>query len=147
MGVVETTSFEQEFTHKDKGLILVDLPGCGTMNWPKETYIDRLKLLSYDCFLLVTTDKFTENDVFPYRELTRCGKPCFVLRNQFDRAVEDGFHDNGLSEKEVRRQIETNIRANLQPAPPERIYFASGRHPPSMIWRGSSMTFRIRSAG
>ena len=116
VGVVETTSREQEFTHEGKGLILVDLPGIGT-------------LLTYDSFLLVTTERFTENDVFLYRELTSRGKPCFVLRNKFDRAIEDGLHDNGLSAEEVRRQIEADIRANLLPASPERIYLTSGRHP------------------
>ena len=129
VGVVETTSREQEFTHEGKGLILVDLPGIGTPNWPTETYIERLKLLTYDSFLLVTTERFTENDVFLYRELTSRGKPCFVLRNKFDRAIEDGLHDNGLSAEEVRRQIEADIRANLLPASPERIYLTSGRHP------------------
>lgn len=129
VGVVETTSREHEFTHEGKGLILVDLPGIGTPNWPKDTYIERLKLLTYDSFLLVTTERFTENDVFLYRELTSRGKPCFVLRNKFDRAVEDALHDNGFSEEEVRRQIESDIRSNLLPASPARIYLTSGRHP------------------
>ncbi|MDB6175563.1 MAG: hypothetical protein JWL59_4874 [Chthoniobacteraceae bacterium] len=129
VGVVETTSREQEFSHPGKGLILVDLPGIGTPNWPKETYIERLKLLTYDSFLLVTAERFTENDVYLYRELTSHGIPCFVLRNKFDRAVEDGLHDNGLSEHEVRRQIESDIRANLLPASPSRVYLTSGRHP------------------
>lgn len=129
VGVVETTARAHEFTHEGKGLILVDLPGIGTPTWPSESYIERLKLLTYDCFLLVTTERFTENDVFLYRELTSRGKPCFVLRNKFDRAVEDGLHDNGFSEEQVRQQIEADIRANLRPASPERIYLTSGRHP------------------
>jgi predicted GTPase len=128
-GVVETTSCEQEFTHKSKGLILVDLPGCGTLNWPIELYIERLKLLTYDFFLLVTTGRFTQNDVFLFRELTSRGKPCFVLRNQFDSAVEAGRRDNDNSEEEVRCQIEANIRESLQPSSPERVYLTSAWHP------------------
>ena len=129
VGVVETTAKEQEFTHEGRGLKIVDLPGIGTPSWPKETYIKRLNLLSYDFFLLVTAERFTENDVFLYRELTAMGKTCFVLRNKIDRAVEDGLHDNGLSEEVVRSQIETDIRTNLLPAIPKRVYLTSGRHP------------------
>jgi GTP-binding protein EngB required for normal cell division len=129
VGVVETTAAAQEFRHGGKGLILVDLPGVGTANWPRESYIERLGLLSYDCFLVVTAERFTENDVHLYRELTSRGKPCFLLRNKFDRAVEDALHDSGLDEEQVRGQIEHDIRAKLQPAMPARIYLTSARHP------------------
>jgi len=128
-GVVEKTFIAKEFSHESKGLILVDLPGCGTQNWPTETYIDRLKLLTYDCFILVTANRFTADDAFLYRELTSRGKPCFVLRNKFDLAVNDGRHDNDLSEEEVRNQIEANIRESLRPSSPERIYLTSARLP------------------
>jgi predicted GTPase len=129
VGVVETTAAAQEFRHGAKGLILVDLPGVGTANWPRASYIERLGLLAYDCFLLVTAERFTENDLFLYRELSARGKPCFVLRNKFDRAVADAAHDSGLAEAEARQQIEDDIRANLQPAAVDRIYLTSARQP------------------
>lgn len=124
VGIVETTLYpqEKEFTHEGKGLILVDPPGCGTMNWPRETYIERLKLLTYDCFLLVTANRFTQDDVFLYRELSSHGKACFVTRNKFDEAVAAAFYDNSHSEAEVRKQIEDDIRGNLAPSSPERSY-------------------------
>jgi GTP-binding protein EngB required for normal cell division len=129
VGVVETTAAAQEFRHGARGLILVDLPGVGTANWPRDTYIERLGLLAYDCFLIVTAERFTENDLHLHRELTSRGKPCFLLRNKFDRALEDALHDSGLDEEQVRRQIEHDIRANLQPASPARLYLTSARHP------------------
>ena len=125
-GIVETTNEPQKYSHK--GLIFVDLPGCGTKKWPKANYIDRLDLLNYDCFLLVTADRFTENDIFLFRELSG-SKPCFVIRNKFDRAVEDALHDNGHSEEEVRHQIEEDIRGNLNPSMPEHVYLTSARYP------------------
>jgi len=127
VGVVETTSGPQEVAHK--GVIFTDLPGCGTKNWPKDSYIEKLKLLTYDCFLLITANRFTENDVFLFRELSEHGKPCFVIRNMFDRAVDDGLYDNGHSESETRRIITEDIQKNLQPSCPDRIYLTSARHP------------------
>ena len=127
VGVVETTSGPQEFAHK--GVIFTDLPGCGTKNWPKDSYIEKLKLLTYDCFLLITANRFTENDVFLFRELSGHDKPCFVIRNMFDRAVDDGLYDNSHSESETRRIITEDIQKNLQPSCPDRIYLTSARHP------------------
>ena len=127
-GKVDTSFVAQEFTHK--GLTLVDLPGCGTQNWPKETYIDKLKLNTFDCFLLVTSGRFFVEDAFLFRELTTHGKPCFVVRNMFDAAVESGLHDHPRhTEQETRESITRNIRQNLDSSCPNRIYLTSAWHP------------------
>jgi predicted GTPase len=127
VGVVETTAGPQDFAHK--GITFTDLPGCGTLTWPKDTYIEKVQLHSFDCFLLITAHRITENDAFLYRELTSRGKPCFVIRNMFDRAVDDGSHDHGHSESETRKIISADIRKNLEPSCLNRIYLISARHP------------------
>ncbi|WP_448574112.1 GTPase [Trichothermofontia sp.] len=53
VNVIETTEKAQSFKHQ--GILFTDLPGCGTVKWPRETYIENLDLLSYDCFLLITS--------------------------------------------------------------------------------------------
>jgi predicted GTPase len=126
-GVVETTSESLEFIHQ--GLIFVDLPGCGTQKWPKESYIDSLKLTSFDCFLLVTEGRFTENDVFLYRELQKRGKTCFLIRNKFDLSINASRRDHGRSEEEIRVIIEDNIRENLECVDLVKIYFTSAWYP------------------
>ena len=127
VGVVETTNDPQEYVHK--GITFVDLPGCGTQKWPRDTYIDRLKLDEFDCFLLVTAQRFYDSDAYLYRELTARGKPCFVVRNMIDRAIEDGLHDNDHDEQETRRLISADIRHQLEPNPPARVYLTSARQP------------------
>ena len=44
----DTTSEPQEFSHG--GIVFVDLPGCGTKEWPQGSYIRKLGLMSYDLF-------------------------------------------------------------------------------------------------
>jgi len=117
----------QEYIHK--GIIFVDLPGCGTVKWPQDTYIERLNLTTYDFFLLVTAERFRESDVFLFNELLRLKKPCFVIRNKFDTAIEDGLYDNDQSEEEVREIIISNIRENLKISRSETIYLTSARYP------------------
>lgn len=127
VGVVETTNDPLEISHR--GITFVDLPGCGTRRWPKDTYIERLNLASYDCFLLVTAQRFYETDAFLFHQLRALGKPCFVVRNMIDRAIEDGLHDHGASEADTRRLIQHDITSQLEPNPPERIYLTSARQP------------------
>ncbi|MBU6302444.1 MAG: 50S ribosome-binding GTPase [Verrucomicrobia bacterium] len=127
VGILETTNEPQEFLHG--GLMFVDLPGCGTPSWPRETYLSKLQLDSYDCFILVTAERFRDDDLFLYRELTCRGLACFVVHNKFDSAIADGAHDNSLPEKEVRANILQNITVNLAPESPDRIYLVSARHP------------------
>ncbi|MEB3357910.1 MAG: GTPase [Synechococcales bacterium] len=127
VGVVETTMDPQDFTHK--GIIFTDLPGCGTVKWPQNDYIERLKLYTYDCLILITAERFTDNDVFLFKELSSRGKPCFVVRNKLDRAIEDGSLDNNYTEEETRQIIIKNIRENLGSSCPDKIYLTSARHP------------------
>lgn len=127
VGVVETTTDPLEISHR--GITFVDLPGCGTRRWPKDTYVERLNLAAYDCFLLVTAQRFYENDAFLFHQLRSLGKPCFVVRNMIDRAIEDGRHDHGHDEDEIRRIIEHDITVQLEPDPPERVYLTSARQP------------------
>jgi predicted GTPase len=127
VGVVETTHDPLEISHR--GITFVDLPGCGTRRWPRDTYVERLNLASFDCFLLVTAQRFFENDAYLFHALRTLGKPCFVVRNMIDRAIEDGRHDHGHDEAETRRLIQQDITSQLEPNPPERVYLTSARQP------------------
>jgi len=126
-GVVEMPLDPQEYIHK--GIIFVDLPGCGTANWPQDTYIERLNLTAYDFFLLVTAERFRDSDVFLFNELSRLKKPCFVVRNKFDTVIADGLYDDNQAEEEVRKIIRSNILENLKLSHSESIYFISARYP------------------
>ncbi len=126
-GVVEQTNEPHDYQHG--GIIFTDLPGCGTQKWPRDTYVERLGLLGYDCFLIVTFNRFVDHDISLFKELTAHGKKCFIIRNKFDADVENGKHDKKFSELDVREIIFHNIRENLGDSCPEKIYLTSGRHP------------------
>lgn len=132
-GVTETTDKPLDFIHK--GITFVDLPGCGTKKWTTNSYIDRLELSSFDCFLLVTADRFFDDDNFLYRELTSRGKACFVIRNKFDITVTAGRRVHGQSEDEVRTAIEDNIRKDLPELHSETIYLTSSWYPKKYDFR------------
>ena len=128
MGVTETTQEPREYEHG--GISFVDLPGCGTKNWRRETYISRLGLDTYDCFILVTADRFCQDDVWLYQQLRiHLKRRCFLVRNKFDLTIKDAREDNGLTESQVREVVERNIRENLDGPDFGRIYCTSAKHP------------------
>jgi predicted GTPase len=117
--LIETTQAPQEVPVH--GLVLVDLPGCGTTTWPRDHYIERLKLLdSYDGFILVTANRLKECDVHLYEELARkANKPFFVVRSHFDQAAA------ARGEAEARRVIAPHIREQLHAAENLPVYMVS----------------------
>jgi predicted GTPase len=130
--VIETTFEKQDYRHG--GIIFSDLPGCGTEKWPRDTYIEKLQLLEYDCFFLVTADRFRDHDISLFRELSSHGKKCFVIRSQFDITILKsslGRKNTGLEESEssLRKKIYDNIESQLKDSCPKKIYLTSGHHP------------------
>lgn len=128
VGSIETTMEAQSFFHSS--IEYVDLPGCGTEKWPQNTYIKDLELEKYDCFIIVTSNRLYEADKFLYSELANARKkPCFIVRNKIDIAIQDELHDNGLSEEETINKVKTDLTQGISLSENSRIYLTSARHP------------------
>ena len=130
VGSTEQTTEAQSFFHC--GIEFVDLPGCGTERWPQDHYIDALSLDTYDCFIIVTSNRLYESDIYLFNQLEVARQiPCFLVRNKIDLAIADEAHDNQLSEQEVLDKVRENI-SNSIPSQENVIYLTSARHP--MKW-------------
>jgi len=128
VGVVETTMEPEEYQYN--GLIVVDLPGCGTPKFPAKTYASTMRLETYDALILVSADRWYEDDAALLNQVVNELKlPCFVVRTKFDLAVQDGHFDHGYTEEEVRAKIEDNLRSYLGDIAADRLYMVSARYP------------------
>jgi GTP-binding protein EngB required for normal cell division len=125
----ETTVEPHEYLHR--GLVLVDLPGCGTERFPTKDYIKRLNLSEHDLFIFVTELRFFQDDKIVYSQIrSELKKPCFLVRNKFDLVLADAAYDgHNLTEAESKAAIENNIRENLAPLDVQKVYMVSARHP------------------
>ena len=56
------------------------MPGAGTNNFPVETYPKKIEMDQYDAFVLLTKDRFLENDTKILTEIIKRGKPYFFAR-------------------------------------------------------------------
>ncbi len=69
----------------ENGIILVDLPGCGTANFPFETYIDDMQISSFDAIILVTANRFYEADIKLFNYVVN------NLKNLFFSTYKNGY--------------------------------------------------------
>jgi small GTP-binding protein len=127
-GTGETTQQAQAVPHEEiDGLVFWDLPGCGTPNHPRETYIERQGLLrNFDVFVLVTDKRIRQGDEWLYRTLCKeHGRPFFVVRTHFDQVVDE------TPEAEARRLIEEDIRKQLSAGRDLALYIVALKGPSS----------------
>lgn len=128
VGVIETT-VEAKSYDSEHGITFVDLPGCGTTQFPFDSYIQKTNLASFDAIILVTSNRFYENDVQLYAQITQqLNIPCFVVRTKIDLAINDGLEDNGLTIEQVCQMVTDNIYQNLKPHRPKKVYLVSNRY-------------------
>jgi len=124
-GETEQTMQVQE--HQHGSVTYVDLPGCGTENFPRDSYINQFNLLNgYDCFIIVMSNRVFEDDVYLYQELKKANIPCFIVRNQIDIAIDNEKFENDLSEEETLNKVRKFV---LEKTQAEKVYLVSARKP------------------
>ena len=127
VGEIETTmNIKEPIEHG--GLLFYDLPGCGTSNFPKENYIEEFDIQDFDCVILVTSDRFYEDDLFLIEELVRIKKPVYAVRTKLDFSVDRGLR-RGVSESETYSTIYNNLTEMLTGYRVKGIYLLSSDFP------------------
>ncbi|WP_159038512.1 GTPase [Brumimicrobium mesophilum] len=127
VGEIETT-VNLEDPIESNGLLFYDLPGCSTSNFPKEDYIKEFKIDEFDCVILVTADRFFEDDLYLIKELLAIKKPVFIVRTKIDFSIERGLK-RGVLGSATYKKIFENIEENIKGLEVNGIYLTSADHP------------------
>jgi predicted GTPase len=115
VGVVETTKTIVSYPDKNNtNLIYWDLPGCGTSNFPRDSYLNIVDFKKFDHLIIITADRFTENDLWLVNQAQERQKPFFLVRNKINIALENERQDHpSRSEQEVMETIRNNLISQL----------------------------------
>ncbi len=148
VGVIETTHKPQEYPHPEhEHFVLWDLPGVGTKYFPRHSYFSDVKAASYDFFLIATTGRFTENDIWLAKELQELAKPYYFVRTKVNIDISNDIEstgNNGNNDKNVISKIKkeysntmiiNNIRAKL--------FVISGKKQHDTIWEYPDLIMSI----
>lgn len=127
VGEVETTMHVNE-PIEHGGLLFYDLPGCSTSNFPKESYINNFNIEEFDCVIIVTADRFYEDDFYLIQELLQIKKPVYAVRTKIDFSIDRGLKRE-VSEEETYRNVYQNLADNLKGYRVKGIYLTSSDYP------------------
>jgi predicted GTPase len=97
-------------------LIYYDLPGIGSPSFPKEEYATKVSLNRYDFFIILSNNRFKENDLHLANEIQRLGKKFYFVRTKIDESLNnerkkigDSFNEEDYVKK-ARTASENSLR-------------------------------------
>lgn len=99
--VIETTVMPTEYPHPNNEMLKFwDLPGVGTPAFPKETYLAKIDVDSYDCFIIMTANRFTESDAWLAKQIYYRQKHFYFVRSKIGHDILSDRFERGFSHKE-----------------------------------------------
>jgi len=113
----ECTAGIQNYSHPNNPkLQFWDLPGVGTDNFPRQTYLSDIGVVRFDFFLLITADRFTENDTWLGKEIHERTKKYFFVRTKIglDVANDKVAHPRTHNEEAVVKVIRESTKKHLE---------------------------------
>ncbi|XP_074548526.1 interferon-inducible GTPase 5-like [Halichoeres trimaculatus] len=115
-GSVETTEDVRSYPHPNyPKVIFWDLPGVGTSNYPASEYVKKVGFERFDFFIIVSADRFRENDVKLAKEIQKMGKKFYFVRSKIDNNVRDKDRkQREFSAERILTQIRNNCVQGLQ---------------------------------
>ncbi|CAO2594164.1 Y-box-binding protein 1 [Lemmus lemmus] len=90
IGVVETTMRRTPYKHPNiPNVVIWDLPGIGTTNFPPKDYLEKMKFSEYDFFIIVSATRFMKNDIDLAKAISTMKKDFYFVRTKVDIDLEN----------------------------------------------------------
>ncbi|XP_072313191.1 interferon-inducible GTPase 5-like isoform X2 [Eucyclogobius newberryi] len=129
-GAVETTTEPTEYPHpQNPNIRISDLPGVGTTQFKADVYLQRVGFEKYDFFIIVSSDRFRENDAKLAQEIMKMNKKFYFVRSKIDHSVQDEREDDpNFNEEALLKTIRDNCIKELTDLGMEspKIFLVSG---------------------
>jgi len=119
VGEFKSTSDFGDYLHPTvPGIKLWDLPGVGSAQFPKKTYLENVRFDTYDFFILITAERYTETDTWLGQEIRKREKNYFFVRAKIDgdisndRLAHPDSHDEYSLINSIRLHTSEELTAN-----------------------------------
>ncbi|XP_065822744.1 interferon-inducible GTPase 5-like [Labrus bergylta] len=115
-GFVETTMEVTPYPHPNyPKVIFWDLPGIGSTKYPAAKYLKKVGFEKFDFFIIISYDRFRENDVKLAKEIQKMEKKFYFVRSKIDHNISDEKRSQrDFNEERTLTQIRNNCIQGLQ---------------------------------
>ncbi|XP_062855409.1 interferon-inducible GTPase 5-like [Trichomycterus rosablanca] len=114
-GVTETTTEPTPYQHPTKpNVTFWDLPGVGTRKFQAKRYLKQVNFNRFDFFIIISSERFTENDVLLATEINKQKKLFYFVRSKIDNDVAQEEKKRGFNREETLTKIKNDCLKNLK---------------------------------
>ncbi|XP_072517940.1 interferon-inducible GTPase 5-like [Salminus brasiliensis] len=114
-GVVETTVEPTPYQHPTMpGVVFWDLPGIGSSTFLAKTYLKQVQFDKYDFFIIISSERFRENDIMLAKEIQKRKKLFYFIRSKIDNDIRAESYKRSFNREETLSKIRRNCQENLK---------------------------------
>ncbi|XP_051748231.1 interferon-inducible GTPase 5-like [Ctenopharyngodon idella] len=125
-GTTETTMKPNMYPHPFMPNVKIwDLPGIGSPKFKAKQYLKDVKFDTYDFFLIVTSERFRENDIELATAIQKSNKLFYFIRTKIDNDVRAESHKRNFDEQTLLNYIREDCKFNLLKVGEPKIFLVS----------------------
>lgn len=125
-GVTETTMKLTMYEHPTVPNVKIwDLPGIGSPNFKASKYLKDVKFHTYDFFIILSSERFMENDVMLAKEIKKQKKNFYFVRSKIDNDISAEQRKKGFDEQNVLYKIRKDCQKNLKELGDPKVFLIS----------------------
>ncbi|XP_052435425.1 interferon-inducible GTPase 5-like [Carassius gibelio] len=113
-GVTETTVTSTVYAHPTMPSVKFwDLPGTGSPKFKAKKYLKDVKLETFDFFIIISSERFKENDIMLAKAIKEKKKLFYFLRSKIDNDIRAESQRKDFDEQKVLSHIREDCHRNL----------------------------------
>uniref|UniRef100_A0A8C2GQ37 IRG-type G domain-containing protein n=1 Tax=Cyprinus carpio TaxID=7962 RepID=A0A8C2GQ37_CYPCA len=125
-GVTETTMEPTMYEHPEMPNVKIwELPGIGSPNFKAKNYLKVVNFNTYDFFIILNSERFTENDIMLAKEIRKQKKPFYFVRSKIDNDMSSEKKKKGFDEQKVLSIIRDDCQKNLKELGNPKVFLIS----------------------
>uniref|UniRef100_A0A8C6UH87 IRG-type G domain-containing protein n=1 Tax=Neogobius melanostomus TaxID=47308 RepID=A0A8C6UH87_9GOBI len=112
-GYVECTKEVNEYPYPEfPNITISDLPGVGTSTFKASDYLNDVGFAKFDFFIIVSNNRFKENDGLLAAEIQKMNKKFYFVRSKIDDTINAAKRTRkGFEEEKTLKEIKENCIA------------------------------------
>ncbi|XP_076128760.1 interferon-inducible GTPase 5-like [Alosa pseudoharengus] len=125
-GVTETTQTPAPFTHPTMPNVTIwDLPGIGTPKFKAKTYLTDVHFERYDFFIILTSERFKENDISLAKAIKKKKLLFYFIRSKIDNDINAEEKRRDFNKERMLSKIREDCEKNLKGVGNPKVFLIS----------------------